>query len=301
MRVRIRPTEAIHFAALVDLTALALVLRHRLENPGAMFLGYAALAAGLCLMTLLARRIDRLPAPMAFLVDFYPAAFLPILFNTLEPLIQALRGGARDDLLIAADRAMFGVDVTVWMQRFVHPVLNDLFYSFYATYYFIALTLGLVLWLHDRATARRYVFTLMVVYYVSYAGYFLIPALGPRFAQAAQYTVSLTTTPIARTINDTINNMEKTKFDVFPSGHTMISVAVLLVAWERSRKTFWFLLPVATGLIVSTVYCRYHYLVDLIAGATLACISVPIGERIYDRLVVDRGSRVEGGARLPSP
>lgn len=296
MRVRIRPTEAIHFAALAVLTAMALLLRHRLENPGAMFLGYAALAAGVCLMTFLARRIDRLPTPVAYLVDFYPAALLPILFNTLEPLIQALRGGARDDLLIAADRAMFGVDVTVWMQRLVHPVLNDIFYSSYATYYFIALTLGLVLWLHDRSTARRYVFTLVVVYYVSYAGYFLIPALGPRFAQASEYTVSLTTTPIARTINDTINSMEKTKVDVFPSGHTMISVAVLLVAWKRSRKTFWFLLPVATGLIISTVYCRYHYVIDLIAGATLACISVPIGDRIYDRLVNGRELTVDSEA-----
>jgi membrane-associated phospholipid phosphatase len=286
--VRIRPTEAIHFSALAVLTALALVLRPRLENPGAMFLGYAALAIGLVLMVFLARRIDRLPAPVAFVVDFYPAAFLPILFNTLEPLIQASRGGARDDLLIAADRAIFGVDVTVWMQRFVHPVWNDLFYSFYSTYYFIALTLGLALWLHDRPTARRYVFTLMVVYYVSYAGYFLIPALGPRFAQASEYTVSLTTTPIASAINDTINRMEKTKFDVFPSGHTMISVAVLIVAWKRSRKTFWWLLPVATGLIISTVYCRYHYVIDLIAGATLAFITVPIGDRIYDRMMQGR-------------
>ena len=95
------------------------------------------------------------------------------------------------------------MDVTVWMQRLVRPVLNDLFYCFYATYYFIALTLGIVLWVRDRPTARRFVFTLMVVYYVSYAGYFAIPALGPRFAQASLYTVSLTTTPIARTINDT--------------------------------------------------------------------------------------------------
>ena len=75
----------------------------------------------------------------------------------------------------------------------------------------------------------------------------------------------------------------------------MISVAVLLVAWKRSPKTFWFLLPVATGLIISTVYCRYHYVIDLIAGATLACISVPIGDRIYDRLVKSREFTVDGG------
>ena len=79
----------------------------------------------------------------------------------------------------------------------------------------------------------------------------------------------------------------------------MISVTVLLVAWKRARTTFWFLLPIATGLIISTVYCRYHYVIDLIAGATLACITVPIGDRIYDRLT--QGSSQEPGRGRPLP
>lgn len=288
--MRIRPTEAIHFAALAVLTVLALLLRARLADLRAMLLGYAGLAAALVALTALIRRIDRLPTPLAVLGDFYPVAFLPLLFNTLEPLIEALRGGPRDDLLIAADRAIFGVDVTVWLQRIVRPRLNDLFYAFYATYYFIAVTLGLVLWARDRATARRFIFTLMVVYYVSYAGYFAIPALGPRFAQSSEYTISLVTTPVARAINDTINSLEKTKFDVFPSGHTMISVAVLLVAWKRARDVFWYLLPVATGLVLSTVYCRYHYAVDVIAGTVLAFLTVPLGDRLYDAWMLRRAS-----------
>lgn len=280
--MRLRPTEAIHCAALAVLTGLAVLLWPRLEDPVAMVAGYAGLALLVGAMIWLAPREDRLPPVATFVVDFYPAAFLPLLFNTLEPLIQALRGGARDQWLMAADRFLFGVDVTVWAQRLVRPALNDVFYLFYSTYYFISLTLGLVLWRRNRAAARRFVFTLMVVYYVSWTGYFIIPALGPRFAQAAEYTVSLTTTPIARTINDTINNMEKTKFDVFPSGHTMISVAVLIVAWRRARDVFWVLLPIATGLVISTVYCRFHYVVDVIAGMTLAFVTVPVGDGVYD-------------------
>jgi membrane-associated phospholipid phosphatase len=296
--VRFRPTEAIHLAALAVLTALALLLRDRIEDLRAMLLGYAGLASLVFVIAWLVPREDRLPAPATFVLDFYPAAFLPLLFNTLEPLIQALRGGPRDDLLIAADRALFGTDVTVWAQRLVRPWLSDLLFCFYATYYFISLTLGLVLWLRSRSAARRFVFTLMVVYYVSWTGYFIIPALGPRFAQASQYTVSITTTPIARTIDDTIDSMEKTKFDVFPSGHTMISVAVLLVAWKRARDVFWVLLPIATGLVISTVYCRFHYVIDVIAGTTLAFVTVPIGDGIYDRLMAHRAARAPA---VPTP
>ena len=289
-----RPTEAIHLGAIAILAIVTVVFYNRLADPTGNLLAYGALAAAIGVLVPLAKREDQLPAPVTLFLDFYPAIFLPILFNTLSPLILATRGGAQDEVLIAADRAIFGVDVTVWMERFARPGVNDLFYVFYATYYFIALSLGLVLWSRDRAAARRYVFTLMVVYYVSYAGYFTIPALGPRFAQAALYTKSLTETAVARGINDTINFLEKTKLDVFPSGHTMISVAVLLVAWKRARDVFWVLLPIATGLIISTVYCRFHYVVDLIAGTALAFVSVPIGDRIYDRIMARRAA---AGAR----
>lgn len=301
MHVRMRPTEAIHFAALAVLSILALLLWGRLEDPGAMLLGYAGLAAALAVMTLLARRQDRLPAPLQLLVDFYPAAFLPVLFNTLNPLIEALRGGARDDVLIAADRALFGVDVTVWMEQFVHPRLNDVFFVFYATYYFFALTLGLILWARDRASARRFIFTLMVCYYISYAGYFLIPALGPRFAQASEYTVSILTSPVSRAIADGINSLEKTKLDVFPSGHTMIAVAVLIVAWKRARDVFWILLPIGTGLVISTVYCRYHYVVDLLAGIVLAFLAVPLGDRLYEKLMARQRVGVRPRSGPPPP
>jgi membrane-associated phospholipid phosphatase len=282
LAVRIRPTEAINAAALAALVLLTLYLRNQLADPAGLLWRYAALGIGLAAVVGLARRADRLSTPVRLLVDFYPAAFLPIVFNTLEPLIHALRGGPRDEYLIAFDRALFGVDVTVWAQRFVRPTLSDTLFVFYATYYFLALILGFILWRKDHATARRYIFTLMVCYYVSYAGYFLLPALGPRFAQAHEYTVSIVTSPVSRTISDTINRMEKTKFDVFPSGHTLISVAVLLVAWKRTRKTFWVKLPIATGLIVATVYCRYHYVADVLAGITCAALAVPLGDRLYD-------------------
>ncbi len=295
--MRIRPTEAIHLGAIAILAVLTVIFYDRLGNPNGNLLAYGALAAAIGVIVPLAKREDDLPAPVTIFLDFYPAIFLPILFNTLSPLIMATRGGARDDLLIAADRAIFGVDVTVWLERFARPGVNDVLYVFYATYYFIALSLGLVLWARDRATARRYVFTLMVVYYVSYAGYFTIPALGPRFAQASLYTKSLTESPVARVINDSINHLEKTKLDVFPSGHTMISVAVLLVAWKRARDVFWILLPIATGLIISTVFCRFHYVIDLIAGTTLAFVSVPIGDWIYDRIMA---GRARASASAPS-
>jgi len=286
--VRLRPLEALNGLALAGLSVLTLALWVRLPAPGELLLRFAVMGASLGLVGVLARRPERLPSSIRLLVDFYPAAFLPLVFESLGPLIAAARGPARDDLLIAADRALFGVDVTVWLERFVRPALTDLSYLFYVSYYFIALALGGALWRRAPAAARRFVFTISLCYYVSYAGYFTIPAFGPRVSQREMYDVSLETSPVSRSIARTIDRLEKTKLDVFPSGHTMIAVAVLLVAYRRERRLFWFLLPFAAGLIVSTVYCRYHYVVDLIAGGLLAWATVPLGERLYDRLLRER-------------
>jgi membrane-associated phospholipid phosphatase len=286
--VRLRPLEALNLATLAILSALTLFLWKRLPDPSGILLRYGLMAAGVVLVAWLLRFSQKLPGFLRVPLDFYPTAFIPLLYETLGDLIVAARGHSRDDLLIAADRALVGVDVTVWMQRFVRPWLSAFFYLSYTTYYFLALGLGVLLALRDRAVLRRFIFTLTFVYLVSYAGYFLLPALGPRYALASAHTVPLDTTPVARTIARTLDELEHTKLDVFPSGHTMIAVAVLLVSFRRARDFFWWVLPVALCLVVSTVYCRYHYLVDVIAGAALAIVAVPVGDWIYDRALERR-------------
>lgn len=291
--MRLRPLETVNLAALAVLCAVTLLLWRRLADPGEILLRYALMGAFMAVVVFLAQRLERLPKALRVAVDFYPAAFIPFVFESLGPLIPAARGSARDDLLIAADRAIFGTDVTVWLERFVTPFWAAFFYMAYSTYYFLPLVLGGFLWARGPELARRFIFTLSVCFYVSYAGYFTIPAFGPRTALAERHTVPLETTAVARSIAHTINELEHTKLDVFPSGHTMITVAVLMVARRRARKLFWWLLPVAVLLIISTVYCRYHYVVDLIAGIALAFATVPLGDRLYDAMT-RRFARAQG-------
>src|SRR5947208_191502 len=78
--------------------------------------------------------------------------------------ILAARPVAKDSLLIAVDRAVFRSDPTVWLQSFIHPFLTDVFFVFYLAYYFIAIALGVVFWVRDRAVARRFIFTLSLAY-----------------------------------------------------------------------------------------------------------------------------------------
>jgi len=300
--VHLRPLEALNLATLALLSALTLFLWPRLPAPAGILLRYGLMALAVFVVVWLWPRAERLPPPVRVVLDFYPTAFIPILYETLGDLIIAARGGPRDDLLIAADRALFGTDVTVWMQRLVHPGLSAFFYISYTTYYFLALALGALLCRRDKAALRRYIFTLTFIYLVSYAGYFLLPALGPRNALASRHSVPLDTTPVARAIARTLDELEHTKFDVFPSGHTMIAVAVLMVSFRRARDFFWWALPIAVCLVISTVYCRYHYVVDVMAGAVLTLAAVPAGDWIYDRATKGKKPSVESPSSLvPGP
>ncbi len=273
-----------NLAALAVLGAATLVLWRSLADPGGILLRYALMGAFLAIIVFLTQRMERLPKAVRIAADFYPAAFIAFVYESLDPLIAAARGRPRDDLLIAADRAILGGDLSVLLQPVITPFLAAFLYVAYSTYYFLPLVLGGFLWSQDVAAARRYIFTLTACFYVSYAGYFTIPAYGPRTALSDRNRVPLETSPIARAISRTINQLEETKLDAFPSGHTMIATAVLVVAWRRLRKLFWFLLPIAILLIVSTMYCRYHYLVDVLAGIVLAFATVPLGDRLYDGL-----------------
>ena len=131
---------------------------------------------------------------------------------------------------------------------------------------------------------------------MSYAGYFTIPALGPRFAQADLYTKSLTDDPDRAGRSTTRStSLEKTKLDVFPSGHTMISMAVLIVMWKRARDVFWWLLPDRVGTDHLDRLLPFPLRDRLIAGTTLAFIVVPLGDRLYDWADAPRARPWPGG------
>ena len=62
--------------------------------------------------------------------------------------------------------------------------------------------------------------------------------------------------------------------DCMPSGHTWITIVNIYMSFKLNSKFKYFILFIGLSLILATVYLRYHYVVDLIAGAILAIISI---------------------------
>ncbi|MBK9064139.1 MAG: phosphatase PAP2 family protein [Acidobacteria bacterium] len=277
--------------ALTSLFAAALVVaglaRFQALEDRRVLLRMIVVAAVPALVAFLRARRPNPSKNLQIFFDYYVIACIVVIFDGLGPLIRAVNPVDKDPHLIAFDRWLTGTDPTVFLERFATPFLSDVLTFFYSLYYFHPIVLGTLVLRDDRkrpAAERdfaRYAFTMVFVFFVSYVGYFIVPAVGPRFT--VTHAGPLPRGAVARVIDDTLNMLESNKRDCFPSGHTMVVTAVLLEAARRSRKTFWWFLPFAVGLVIATVFCRYHYVADVLAGFALAFAAVPLGNALYRR------------------
>jgi membrane-associated phospholipid phosphatase len=168
------------------------------------------------------------------------------------------------------------------MEQWIVPWFTDIMSLAYLSYYFIPVVFVVVLYLKGRMVEfERAIFVLAFGYYISFIGYLLFPAIGPRYAMAHLYSIPLEGSFVTDFVRDTLNALEHNKRDVMPSGHTQIVLMVLFLAYRHEKVLFYILLPIISGLILSTVYLRYHYVIDLMAGVALAIGCANIAPILY--------------------
>jgi membrane-associated phospholipid phosphatase len=218
---------------------------------------------------------------------WYPVALIPITYKELSYLIPLIHSRDFDPTLAAIDHRFLGVHPTVWLERMTWPPLTEVLQLTYSTYYFLPLVLGIVLWRRrSPETFHFWVFIIVLGFYLSYLGYIAVPAIGPRFLPSIveAQTIPLTGVWLFQPVREMLDHAEGITRDCFPSGHTELTLLVLFYSRRFSRKVFWWLLPLGTGVIVSTVYLRYHYVIDVVAGAIITGVIVMIANPLYRRL-----------------
>ena len=229
------------------------------------------------------RKLPATPTGWArFVRWWYPAFLIPPIFTELARLVHPINPVDIDAQLIAIDYALFGVHPTVWLERWTVPWLTEYMQLAYVTFYFLPFVLCTPLYRQGQLLAFRIsLCALLLGYYVSYALYFLTPARGPRFYLEAYQTVPLTGLWLTAPLQAVLDALEGVQRDAFPSGHTAIAVIVLVMAARYQPRRFYPLVVVAVSLVVSTVYLRYHYVIDVIAGVLLAVLCLGVTFWLY--------------------
>ncbi len=275
MRKSLNPSDRLTLSFIVFLTALILLSVPVISFWPQLIFKYFLLALVIISLTILAKRFPGNKF-FRFAHAFIPIISVVVIFNSLGDIIPSIRQHYYDDVLIRIDYLLFSVHPTVWMERFNNALLTALLQLAYISYYCMPIALGTSLFLKDkRGEFETAVFSIILCFYLSYIGYILFPAVGPRFTLNHLQTMDLKSGPLTMWIQQSLNSLEHNKTDAFPSGHTAVALVSLYFAWKfREMVLFGFLAPAVSALIVSTVYLRYHYVIDVIAGMLLAVLTI---------------------------
>ena len=182
------------------------------------------------------------------------------------------------------DAHLFGCQPSlVFSQMFPQAWFSELMYFGYFCLYIFLFGIPLWFWFHKKEHFDRVVFVLMLSVFLYYSIFDMLPVVGPQFFLAAKDT-HVPDGYLFCWLVRFIQHQGENPTGSFPSSHVGTTMVILLLTFNLERKLFWALLPFSIILMLSTVYIKAHYLVDVFGGIVSAVLFYWIANRMYDLL-----------------
>ncbi len=215
-------------------------------------------------------------------LSWLPLPLLLFVYENLKGRIHILTNKDFTYFFMKIDELIYGVQPSVFLERFLNPFLTDLMAFFYASYFAIPFLCAFLLYVKGREEEFHMATTsLIICFYLGFIGYISFPAGPPRFYLHYNFPLEGHFHEFMHGLYTKANPAEK--FGAFPSLHVGGSTLGLILSyhfkgmWGNGRRLFWTFLPIVIGLWISTVYLRHHWTLDIFAGWVVAIISFYAG------------------------
>ena len=227
---------------------------------------------------------------------WYPIFTILFYFKEIYLIMINVETRIYDDVLINIDKIIFGANPTDILMKISNPYLTEFLQIIYFLFYVSPIIFGLELYLWHRYEEFKYaMFLILLGFYLSFIGYLILPAVGPRFTLYDFSNLSnelpgvYLTEFLRKIINlgesiyplSAANPIDVAQRDAFPSGHTIIVSCIAYLSYKFNSKSYYFYLPFLLLMIFATVYLRYHYVIDIISGLLVAFISILISNYTF--------------------
>jgi membrane-associated phospholipid phosphatase len=284
----------------IALVALLILCLHggTVPNWGWLLLLHAVTMA---LVHVLVVGYSRNPANgvLGFLRHFYPVLLYTAFYRETGELNRMLAPEYLDPFFVRLDEMIFGTQLSlVFMDRLPYWPVSELFYISYFSYYVMIAGVGLALFLRNRTQFFHYVSVLSFVFYACYLIYIFLPVIGPRlfYREVNGYQLPLEAMPAVipefpgavqagpfYQIMAWIYRIFEAPGAEFPSSHVAVAIVTVWFSFRYLPRIRFLHLTMVVLLCLSTVYCRYHYAVDIIGGIVTAAALIPLGNWFYAR------------------
>lgn len=229
---------------------------------------------------------------------FYPVLLYTWFFSETGWLNRMFFSEYMDPLAIQWDQRLFGFQPSVlFMDRLPFLALSELFYASYFSYYVMIAGVGLALYIRDRGQFFHYVSVVSFVFYICYTIYIVLPIIGPRvfFHDSLGYDLPQQYQQLSPTdiypeavkhgvffrVMAVIYRVFEAPGAALPSSHVAIALCTVSFSFRYLRRIRYVHLVVAMLLCLATIYCRYHYVVDVLTGILTAALLVPLANWLY--------------------
>ncbi len=205
---------------------------------------------------------------------------LSFLFGAVAPFQHVLFDWWMDANLISWDKALSGVEASSFLQHFANPALTEWMMFAYVIYVPLLPLVSIICYRSAGAkAANEYLVTLSLVDIACFAGFIFFPVAGPMFFIPEAFIK-----PLEGGIFTFMGEWMRTNLHYpggcLPSPHCASATVMIVMMYRYNRVLFWSLLPIVLTLYVSTVYGRYHYSWDGIAGILLSLLVLKYSNRV---------------------
>jgi membrane-associated phospholipid phosphatase len=278
---RFGPFEWVTFIYLTWVEIILFRFHRQVVHAPRAIAAHLGIALGLAV---LARRASTTQNPFGQLLrHWYPLPLYIFFFEELQGLVHVIFPGWFDRWLIQFDFNLAGVHPSVWLNQFANPALNDAMQFAYMTYFLFLLVLPGILYFENRLDAFWTVMTATAIaHYTVYVIAILFPIEGPFFSLAYLHSAPLTGGPFTATI-ELVERFGRVHGAAFPSAHVAGSMVALLAARRYKPWLYWICAPLFATMCVATVYGRYHYVADVIAGIAVGSMAWTAAQLLMPR------------------
>jgi hypothetical protein len=209
-------------------------------------------------------------------------------FFQLREILPAVSPWSDDARIYAFDLRIFGFEPSVALDRYVTPATTEWFAFFYFLYFLVLCVhvLPMVYWQRDLLLLGRFATGMLLIFTTAHVLYMLVPGFGPYWYLRGTFGHELRGGSFWRLVGEAVEAGGAQK-DIFPSLHTAVPTYFAIFSFRhRGRAPFKYWWPViafvATQIIIATMFLRWHYLIDVVAGLILATAGALLGQRIAD-------------------
>ncbi len=218
-------------------------------------------------------RADSLPPFLRAVRDLYPVVLLMVLYGEADLLVQMVHDPPGFEGIVRQwDRGLFGIHLH---RHFYHwlsgPGWQELFHLLYLSYYLLVFGTFFALWKRRPTELPRFSFVVVGMFVSFIAIFVAVPVAGP----LASPEVSLMTTGVFPSIVAWLYvplTVDGIHTGAFPSSHVGMSVGIVLLLAPRRWWTRIALGGLVLGIAISTVYGRFHYAIDAVAGLAMGFV-----------------------------